>query len=95
MVAEYRQRLADEPDDPSALYNLGLGCLYSGRYDTAAEAFEAVTRLLPEDAVAYEKLAVALVRLGRRDEALDRAREAHRLDPDRASISRLVRVLEG
>jgi tetratricopeptide (TPR) repeat protein len=95
MVAEYRQHLADKPDDPNSLYNLGLACLYSGQYQEAAEAFEAVVRLDPGEAPAHEKLAVALVRLNRREEALAHAREAHRLAPKRKSATRLLETLEG
>ena len=95
MVAEYRSSLADKPNDPNVLYNLGLGHLYSGHYDAAVEAFCEVIRLAPEEAPAYEKLAVALVKLNRRDEALEHARQAHRLDPERESILRLLRAIEG
>jgi len=95
MVAEYRQSLADKPDDTSSLYNVGLGHLYSGQYEAAVEAFTAVVRILPEEAVAHEKLAVALAKLNRREEALEHARQAYHLDPERESTARLLKALRG
>ena len=95
MVAEYRNALVEEPNDPAALYNVGLGLLYCSDYGAAADAFRRVTDLLPDDPAAYEKLAVVLVKLDRRDEALEYARKAHALGPDRDSIDRLLKALEG
>ncbi len=95
MVAEYRNALVDKPDDPVALYNVGLGMLYCGNYGAAGEAFRRVTELLPDDPSGYEKLAVVLAKLDRRDEATEYARKAHELDPKRASAIRLLQILEG
>ncbi len=95
MVAEYRKSLADQPDDASSLYNVGLGHLYSGQYEAAVEAFRAVVRILPEEASAHEKLAVALAKLHRREEALEHARQAYDLDPERESTARVLRALRG
>jgi Flp pilus assembly protein TadD len=94
MEREYRQWLAEKPGDADAHYNLGLANLYSGNYVEAAEAFSAVIRLLPEEASGYEKLAVCLAKLGRREEALTHARTACRLDPESEAVRRLVRALE-
>jgi Flp pilus assembly protein TadD len=69
--------------------------LYSGNHLAAAEAFRAVTELLPDEPAGYEKLAVALARLDRRAEALEQAAKAARLDPESASIRKLVQALGG
>jgi Flp pilus assembly protein TadD len=95
MVAEYHKHLADKPDDAGVLYNVGLGHLYSGEYEAAVEAFRAVVRLLPDEAAGYEKLAVALAKLNRREEALEYARQAYQLDPERESTARLLKALTG
>jgi tetratricopeptide (TPR) repeat protein len=95
MEREYRHRLADKPRDADAHYNVGLANLYSGNYAEAAEAFGIVIELLPEDASGYEKLAITLAKLNRRDEALERARQACRLDPESGAIKRLVKALGG
>jgi Flp pilus assembly protein TadD len=95
MVAEYRHALVDKPDDPDALYNVGLGMLYCGNYGAAGEAFRRVIELLPDDPSAYEKLAVVLAKLDKRDEATEYARKAHELAPKRASAIRLLQMLEG
>jgi Flp pilus assembly protein TadD len=87
--------LAEHPRDPDAHFNVGLASLYSGNHLAAAEAFRAVTELLPDEPAGYEKLAVALARLDRRAEALEQAAKAARLDPESASIRKLVQALGG
>ena len=95
LAAEYRNLLAEKPDDPDALYNVGLAELYSGNPKVAEEYFSRVAALLPNDFAAHEKLAICLAKLGRREEAAESARTAYRLDPERESIQRILRVLEG
>jgi tetratricopeptide (TPR) repeat protein len=95
MEREYRQWLAEKPQDADAHYNVGLANLYSGNYAEAAEAFTVVIELLPEDAAGYEKLAVSLAKLRRYDDALVHARQASRLDPECEAIRRLLRALGG
>ena len=83
------------PDDPDALYNVGLAELYSGKPGAAESYFRRVAALLPNDFAAHEKLAICLARLDRNDEALQCAKTAYRLDPERASIQRILRALGG
>lgn len=92
---EYRRWLAEKPSDADAHYNVGLANLYSGNYAEAVEAFRTVTELLPGEASGYEKLAIALAKLNRREEALQFARKAHQLDPASEATRRLVQALEG
>ena len=95
LALEYRSILVDKPDDPDVLYNVGLAELYSGHPAVAEEYFRRVTVLLPNDHAAHERLAVCLAKLGRKDEALESARTAYRIDPERESIQRILRALEG
>jgi len=95
MEREYRQGLADKPDNPDAHYNVGLANLYSGNYEAAAEAFRAVIDLLPDEPSGYEKLAIALAKLDRREEALRHAHQACRLSPESEAMRRLLRSLGG
>jgi len=95
MEREYRQWLAEKPRDADAHFNVGLANLYSGNYAQAAAAFRAVIELLPEYAAGYEKLAICLAKLRRREEALAQARTACRLDPESEALRRLVRALGG
>ncbi len=67
------------------LFELGLSALEDGKYSTAAEAFGKVVRLKPDNAWAWENLAVAYGGLGLYDKALGAAREAVRLQPDLSS----------
>ncbi len=95
LALEYRNVLVETPDDPDALYNVGLAELYSGKPSVAEGYFRQVTALLPNDHAAHERLAVCLAKLGRKDEALEAARAAYRIDPERASIQRMLRALGG
>ena len=95
LALEYRNVLNDTPDDVDALYNVGLAELYSGKLGAAEECFRRVAELLPEYSGGHEKMAVCLAKLGRREEALEFARRACELDPERESIRRILEALEG
>ncbi len=80
LIHEYRRRIAEHPDDDSARYALGLAYLYHGQLTPAREQFEEVTRLAPQFADAYAKLAIVHSRLGQLDEAREAIRQAMKLD---------------
>jgi adenylate cyclase len=60
-----------------------LGSVYvlQGRFDEALAANERAVALNPSDAESYSRLAVALTRAGHPKQAIDRIRDAIRLDP--------------
>lgn len=95
LALEYRNVLNDAPDDVDALYNVGLAELYSGKLGAAEECFRRVVQLLPDDFAGHEKMAVCLAKLGRREKALQFARRACELDPERESIRRILKALGG
>ena len=70
----------------SAYFDQGIGALEKGAYKSAREAFDKVVSLNPEDAVVYEDIADAYLKLGRKldglENAVNAAREALRLNPD-------------
>ena len=80
LIHEYRRRIAEHPNDDSARYALGLAYLYHGQLTPAREQFEEVTRLAPQFADAYAKLAIVHSRLGQLDEAREAIRQAMKLD---------------
>lgn len=87
-VAPLERAVALRPASPEALHNLGLALASlgdaltgAGRDVEAASAFEKALGLRPEDASLHARLAFALVRSGRLDEATAHYEESLRLEP--------------
>lgn len=103
--AQMRERLALNPYDGDAYYQLGLATLTLGRYDQAENAFEQAQRYLPGSAVtAYFKGLAMLLRsqediLNLSDFRLHAIRReietAHELDPNLHVTVGYLDVLEG
>src|SRR5882762_11285524 len=89
-IANYRQALVLEPNDPSTHYNLALTLKYSGDTKQAAEEFEAALRLKPKWADAHYGLGATRYDLGEKDAALKELRTAVVLDPANAGARRLL-----
>lgn len=86
--------LAEQPGNVDARLNLGLSLLAQGQIDEADEAFTAVLAAAPGYADAEIGRARVAQRQGDRAAALESARRARRLEPNRPDIQRLVRELE-
>jgi predicted O-linked N-acetylglucosamine transferase (SPINDLY family) len=83
-AALFRAALADDPDDPAALYSLSA-LLMQGSNPNRAEALARVehgVKVAPQFAPLWFARAMVLQSLGRRDEALASYDEAIRLKPD-------------
>ncbi len=82
-ASDLRSALALEPGNPTVLVNLGTVYTKAGRYDDAIAAYrDALRHPSPDDYLAHNGLGVALIRQGRRLEAVEEFREALRLKPD-------------
>lgn len=95
MAHDFQQRVADEPEDVDARYNLGLALMYQESFEAAATQFQQVVRRQSDSAEAHEKLAYCLARVGRRREALAAAQRAVKLDPGREKAREMVARLRG
>ncbi|MDA3947887.1 MAG: tetratricopeptide repeat protein [Spirochaeta sp.] len=87
------EMLAEDPDDLSALLNVGIAYTESGENDKAIRALEYFTARDAGNAEAWEALGCAHLRKQEYDRAetfLNRARET---DPDNASVLRNLSVL--
>ncbi len=80
LIHDYRQQIAQHPDDDSAHYALGLAYLYHGQPAPAREQFEEVICLASNFADAHAKLAVACSQLGQLNQAHEAIAQAQRLD---------------
>jgi len=81
LIHEYREQIAQHPDDDSARYALGLAYLYHGSLALAREQFEQVIRLAPDFADAYAKLAITCSRLDQVEQAREAVAQAQSIAP--------------
>jgi predicted O-linked N-acetylglucosamine transferase (SPINDLY family) len=81
-AACYRRALEIAPDDPAALYNLGLVLAETGRREEAERQFRRVHELDPTDVDAMFNLASLLADLARFAEAVPLYRRALEIAPD-------------
>ena len=69
------------------------------RYNEALELFQRLIALHPDDAATYSNIGIALIFLGRNDEALQHFDQALALDPTlenvRANRETLLKTMEG
>ncbi len=77
-----RHKLARDPNDYAANYNLGALLLARDQPSEAAPHFENAIAQRPDSATALNSLGAALLQLGRKQEALQRLQQAVDADPE-------------
>ncbi|HET8548793.1 MAG TPA: tetratricopeptide repeat protein [Bryobacteraceae bacterium] len=83
-ITEWRRALEIEPDDTTALNNLGAALTESGQFDEAAAEFTKALRIDPENFKAHSNLGVALARTGKFEQARTTLEKALQISPDDA-----------
>ncbi len=91
----FREVVRVRPDLADAWAQLGFTLLARGQVDEAATALGEAARRNPRDPVALGGLAVAELKLGRRDDALTHARAALVLDAHEPLASQVLAALGG
>ncbi len=93
-LAESRAKaaLALYPDYPIPHEILGELCMGQDKPEQAVKAFRHATELDPTRADTYMKLGMALIRLGRMEEAESAIADSRRLDPNRDLIARAAEL---
>jgi tetratricopeptide (TPR) repeat protein len=81
-IAEYEAVLDKEPDNVSALSNLGVVYYNTGELDKAISQYEKAIDLSPEDADIHSNLAAAYVQREQLDKALELYLAAIELNPE-------------
>ncbi len=84
-----------DPEDPRALFNLGMACSDTGRIERATELLEKASRLGPPRASVYVALGVAYFRGDRPAEAAKALRYAIKLDATDGYAYRNLAAIEG
>jgi tetratricopeptide (TPR) repeat protein len=86
-IEQYQAALGIQPDFAPAIFNLANALYREGRTAEAIAAYETVVKIQPDYADAYGRLGDALERApGRGNEAIDRYRQALRLEPAVAQV---------
>jgi superkiller protein 3 len=83
-IAEYQAAIEANPDNVSAMTNLGVAYYNAGRLDEAVTQYQAALELAPNDADIHSNLAAAYVQQGKLDLALEQYQRAVDLDPSLA-----------
>src|SRR5271170_4629280 len=78
----WQDNVARNPRAWLAWLNLGLNREWAGHPDAAIEYFEQALRLNPDSAEAHNSFALALLQLGRTQEAASHLEQALRVNPD-------------
>jgi Fe-S cluster biosynthesis and repair protein YggX len=80
-IEQFRKMATDDPDNALGHFSLGRELLGAGVHDEAVRSFARVLEIDPNISRAYQHMAAALLKLGKRDEAVERltagARVAH------------------
>jgi tetratricopeptide (TPR) repeat protein/mono/diheme cytochrome c family protein len=77
-----RHKLARDPNDYAANYNVGALLLSQGQPAEAVPHFEKALAQRPDSATALNSLGAALLQLGRKEDAVQRLQQAVQADPD-------------
>ena len=69
-IDQFRKMATDDPDNALGHFSLGRELLAAGQYDEAVRSFERVVQIDPNISRAYQHMAAALLKQGRRDDAV-------------------------
>jgi tetratricopeptide (TPR) repeat protein len=78
-VEAYQKALAESPENPKALINLGLALNQVGRYEEALEMYKRAAQFSPDDPLPLEKIAQLSERLGHLKQAVQAALQSAEL----------------
>lgn len=79
-IAEYQAAIEADPENVSALTNLGVAFYNVGRLQDAVDQYQRAIEIAPNDADIHSNLAAAYVQLGQMDAALEQYQAAVSLD---------------
>jgi len=85
---QYLQVLSTDKNHAEALNGIGLSHLRAGKLPQAEAAFRTATEAKPKFMAAHNNLAIALERMGRRDDAIKVLERAAKIDPADEDIQR-------
>jgi Flp pilus assembly protein TadD len=83
-IGEYQLALEENPDNVSALVNLGVAYYNAGQLEDAVGQYQKALQIAPNDADIHSNLGAAYVQQGNLDAGLEEYQKAVELDPNLA-----------
>jgi tetratricopeptide (TPR) repeat protein len=74
-IAQYRKMANDDPDNELGHFRLGQLLMEDGQYEEAVKSFRRTLELSPQFSKVFQLLGTCLIKLGRRDEAVQVLRD--------------------
>lgn len=96
-IEQFRKMATDDPNNELGHYSLGQEYLRAGMYDEAILSFSRVLELKPDFSRAYQHSAVAMLKKGMRQEAVDRLTRGVRMAHERGDAvpkTEMIRMLQ-
>lgn len=82
-IAQFRKMANDDPDNELGHFRLGQLLLEDGQFDDAVKSFRRTLELSPQFSKVFQLLGTALIKLGRRDDAVQVLRDGFAVADER------------
>lgn len=96
-IEQFRKMATDDPDNALGHFSLGRELLNAGSADEAVPSFQRVIEIDANLSRAYQLLGAALLKLGRRDEAVERLTAGAKIAHERGDVmpkNEMIRMLK-
>ena len=96
-IEQFRKMATDDPDNALGHFSLGRELLNAGSADEAVPSFQRVIEIDANLSRAYQLLGTALLKLGRRDEAVERLTAGAKIAHERGDVmpkNEMIRMLK-
>src|ERR1700737_758997 len=82
-IAQFRKMASDDPDNELGHYRRGQLLMEDGQFDEAVQSFRRTLELSPQFSKVYQLLGSCLIRLNRREEALQVLQQGYAVAQER------------
>ena len=82
-ISQFRKMASDDPDNELGHYRLGQLLMEDGQYEEAVKAFQRTLELSPQFSKVFQLLGTSLIKLGRRDDAVQVLRDGFAVADER------------
>jgi tetratricopeptide (TPR) repeat protein len=97
-IAHWRKMATDDPENDLAHYRLGQELMKAGQYEEAVRSFQRTLEISPEFSRVFQLLGDCLIKLNRRDEAVQVLRQGYEVANERGDYmprDEMARMLTG
>jgi tetratricopeptide (TPR) repeat protein len=82
-ISQFRKMASDDPDNELGHFRLGQLLMEDGQYEEAVKAFQRTLELSPQFSKVFQLLGSSLIKLGRRDDAVQVLRDGFAVADER------------